>query len=175
MGIGSRSVGQAHADDGQTSDDRQKEDRVRARDIKPGHWYLTKFGRGECMQSVTRKLGERVVQFDVYRWPSRSSELMFLLPRDVLRPAEPSDTLDELRLKKAPAGMEFTSKVFRATSCIVGKKCDKDTGHWHCITHDQAFRNQLEKDLHIGSPNVGDGTQTHMLAWVCADHGVETP
>lgn len=45
---------------------------------------------------------------------------------------------------------------------------DKKNGRWFCVTHQKHFHNQLEKDMHIG-----DGK--HMLAWICFEHGAETP
>lgn len=47
--------------------------------------------------------------------------------------------------------------------------CDLQAGgHWYCVTHDEYFQNQLMKDSHISR---GD----HKMAWVCLDHGIETP
>lgn len=41
-------------------------------------------------------------------------------------------------------------------------------GHWFCVTHDEHFANQMQKDTHI---NQG----THHLAWICHEHGIEQP
>jgi hypothetical protein len=46
--------------------------------------------------------------------------------------------------------------------------CDANRGHWVCLTHQQGFGNQLEKDFHIGR---GD----HRLVWICWEHGPEQP
>lgn len=45
---------------------------------------------------------------------------------------------------------------------------EKHGGYWYCVTHDETFANQFEKDCHIH-------TGTHTLAWVCYEHGVEVP
>lgn len=45
--------------------------------------------------------------------------------------------------------------------------CDNShNGRWYCITHDERFENQLQKDIHISSGK-------HKLAWVCFEHGLE--
>lgn len=41
-------------------------------------------------------------------------------------------------------------------------------GHWFCVTHDEHFENQFQKDTHINSG-------THELAWMCHEHGIEQP
>ena len=41
-------------------------------------------------------------------------------------------------------------------------------GHWFCLTHNEGFQNQLQKDGHI---NRGD----HELVWMCHEHGPEAP
>lgn len=45
---------------------------------------------------------------------------------------------------------------------------DKHGGRWFCVTHQERFDNQLQKDFH-----VTDGT--HELVWICFDHGPEAP
>jgi len=52
----------------------------------------------------------------------------------------------------------------------VAEACDDKTdGHWRCLTHDSAFNNQLSKGVHI------QGTSAHVMAWMCNEHGLETP
>lgn len=43
------------------------------------------------------------------------------------------------------------------------------TGNWVCVTHNQPFFNQFEKDVHIHN-----GTK-HRLVWWCSGHGPEQP
>lgn len=43
---------------------------------------------------------------------------------------------------------------------------NKTNGRWYCVTHDQTFLNQFEKDSHIHTGN-------HALAWICLEHGPE--
>lgn len=50
----------------------------------------------------------------------------------------------------------------------VQQACETNNGHWACVTHEEAFGTQLEKDFHIAR---GD----HVLVWICAEHGPETP
>lgn len=42
------------------------------------------------------------------------------------------------------------------------------SGRWICLTHDEGFANQLQKDLHIGNGH-------HVMGWVCPEHGLEVP
>lgn len=50
----------------------------------------------------------------------------------------------------------------------VVESCGSNNGLWYCVTHDVSFPNQLAKDSHI---ERGD----HKLAWLCYEHGPETP
>ena len=50
----------------------------------------------------------------------------------------------------------------------VGPKCDTNKGNWFCGSCDEGFTNQLMKDCHITRG-------THVLVWVCFEHGAETP
>lgn len=53
---------------------------------------------------------------------------------------------------------------------VVRPPCENKTnGHWFCITHKKPFGNQLQKDTHI------DDDKTHVLAWLCNEHGPEQP
>ena len=45
---------------------------------------------------------------------------------------------------------------------------EKHDGTWVCVTHDEIFDNQLQKDIHIN-------TGTHELVWFCRQHGAEVP
>ena len=50
------------------------------------------------------------------------------------------------------------------------KPCqDKTNGHWYCVTHHEAFENNLMKDFHIEKKGE------HRLAWICHEHGAEAP
>lgn len=67
------------------------------------------------------------------------------------------------RLTRAKEGRSFAERdgrihVVRA-KCATGKE-----GRWYCITHRQAFDNQMQKDGHI---HLGK----HCLVWWCCDHG----
>lgn len=46
--------------------------------------------------------------------------------------------------------------------------CAEDRGQWFCVTCLRAFRNNLEKDTHATGG-------THVLAWICFEHGPEVP
>ena len=48
------------------------------------------------------------------------------------------------------------------------QSCGESRGQWHCTTHGLTFRNNFEKDSHIGRG-------AHVLAWVCIEHGLEVP
>jgi hypothetical protein len=54
-----------------------------------------------------------------------------------------------------------------ATVEILGK-CQANSGYWYCLTHKEPFQNQLQKDIHVRSGS-------HVLAWVCWEHGFEEP
>lgn len=69
--------------------------------------------------------------------------------------------------------MTLTVRGKRATKTVtVGayhpSTPSNEIGHWLCVTHDQHFDNQFQKDTHI---NEG----THHLAWICHEHGIEQP
>jgi hypothetical protein len=80
------------------------------------------------------------------------------------------DRLKPDSVSKAAAGATYRDLDGRLQ--VVQPKCDwpdSTNGHWVCITHPKdramnAFRNQLQKDIHIGRG-------THVLAWWCAQHG----
>lgn len=43
------------------------------------------------------------------------------------------------------------------------------TGQWVCVTHGEAFRNNLEASFHEGDD------KEHVVGWLCAEHGLEVP
>ena len=49
------------------------------------------------------------------------------------------------------------------------KTCKISNGHWFCVTHQESFPTQINKDSHIALGGM------HTLAWICHLHGVETP
>lgn len=77
----------------------------------------------------------------------------------------------------APVGLKYTAKRFipasRQAEQTVGAKCETNRGFWYCVTCDESFQNQFEKDSHV-SP-YSSKRKTHTLAWVCYEHGPETP
>jgi hypothetical protein len=50
----------------------------------------------------------------------------------------------------------------------VGPKCEVNYGYWVCTNHSETFAYQLGKDAHIHRGR-------HVLAWMCANHGLEVP
>ncbi len=48
---------------------------------------------------------------------------------------------------------------------LVHPSCGANRGRWYCVTHDEHFMNQLQKDFHIGRGK-------HVMAWlcICDDH-----
>lgn len=51
----------------------------------------------------------------------------------------------------------------------VKPSCGENFGRWYCITHNESFRNQFMKDIHLSK---GD----HQLAWICLHCGnLEVP
>jgi hypothetical protein len=51
---------------------------------------------------------------------------------------------------------------------IINFPCDNKTGgDWYCVTHKKEFKNQLEKDIHLGA--------NCRMAWNCYEHGLEQP
>lgn len=76
-------------------------------------------------------------------------------------------------VEPAVEGEEFPAKIMHGGETMVhvytvGPKCDTNNGLWHCMTHDQIFQNNWQKDSHI---HEGD----HRLTWVCIHHGPEVP
>ena len=52
------------------------------------------------------------------------------------------------------------------TMTISGPCENANNGRWHCITHNQTFHNNFDKDTHLGKG-------THQMVWVCFEHGLE--
>ena len=51
----------------------------------------------------------------------------------------------------------------------VKESCGSNGGRWICVTHPtERFQNQLQKDSHISRG-------THVLGWICFQHGLERP
>jgi len=74
------------------------------------------------------------------------------------------------RITKAVIGQRYfvTGPERRKHPMVVAQACEKNRGLWHCITHDESFQNNFQKDSHIH-------TGKHCLVWVCFDHGPEVP
>jgi hypothetical protein len=84
------------------------------------------------------------------------------------------ETYMEERITKATIGQRYFSACIPGNEkirFIVGPACEKNRGVWHCITHDETFHNQFQKDSHIDNRNPGK----HCLVWICYDHGPEVP
>lgn len=71
------------------------------------------------------------------------------------------------RITKAGVGQKIHAKQINR-KFIVEASCGAENGIWYCVTHDQAFSNNFEKDSHIRKGN-------HQFAWVCPVHGPEVP
>lgn len=72
----------------------------------------------------------------------------------------------------ATPGDQFTTTIGHEReehTFTVCESCGSNDGQWYCVTHDALFAHNLAKDSHID-----DGGQ-HVLAWVCYEHGPETP
>lgn len=66
-----------------------------------------------------------------------------------------------------PAGVGLAVSL-RNGDYTVGPKCEANYGYWVCANHAESFANQLGKDAHIHHGR-------HVLAWMCANHGLEVP
>jgi hypothetical protein len=73
-------------------------------------------------------------------------------------------------ITSAEKGTEFTAYLPGREEVpeVVVPSCGENNGIWYCITHNEGFLNQPNKDSHISE---GD----HVLTWVCAKHGPEVP
>ena len=73
---------------------------------------------------------------------------------------------------KAEAGEQIHYRIgdgqLQLTTTIGPPCTDKTGGFWFCVTHDQPFQHNFDKDLHIQK-------RTCRLAWVCFQHGPEAP
>lgn len=106
-------------------------------------------------RAKSRKVQHRVVRMDGF-------DRLFVLESAV-------DKLED-SVSVVDVGAEITATTFDGPKRFtVSPACtDKHGGHWYCVTHDERFDNQLQKDLHV---SVG----THLLAWNCKEHGPEQP
>jgi hypothetical protein len=66
-----------------------------------------------------------------------------------------------------PAG-EGLAVTLRGEVHTVARSCGPAAGHWVCATHALAFPREADKDTHLR-------TGTHAMAWMCQQHGLETP
>lgn len=75
------------------------------------------------------------------------------------------------RVSSVAEGFRFPIKYPNGTigEVVVGPKCDSNNGQWYCVTHAEAFQNQLQKDTHIRERGK------HLLSWICSKHGNEIP
>lgn len=81
---------------------------------------------------------------------------------------------------KTMEGRKFTTKVMsageeRSQEFTVLASCGENTpyGRWMCITHNQVFRNQFEKDGHLHAKR--GAIKPCELCWICPKHGPEVP
>jgi hypothetical protein len=74
-------------------------------------------------------------------------------------------TNDEDRIHRAAVGSTIETEGGTTT---VREACEASAGAWYCTTHGSAFANNWEKDDHCR-------TGHHTLAWLCYEHGPETP
>jgi len=59
---------------------------------------------------------------------------------------------------------------------IVLPACDQNHGQWACVTCDEHFSNNMEKDSHCHEairPSFADCSTNHRLVWRCFLHGYE--
>ncbi len=68
------------------------------------------------------------------------------------------------KITPATIGMLAKPKSKRKYPETIKAKCPHDFGWWFCITHNESFENQFQKDSHI---HDGD----HCLAWFCRNCG----
>lgn len=64
-------------------------------------------------------------------------------------------------------GTPVVRTVVKASCADIGG--DVHGGHWRCLTHNQDFPNNLQRESHSGERG------SHVLAWVCHEHGPEVP
>jgi hypothetical protein len=67
------------------------------------------------------------------------------------------------------AAVEGATFAYDDGMYTVAAACELNEGRWRCLTHEEGFGNQMQKDCHIGEPGE------HVLAWVCFAHGPEVP
>jgi len=79
------------------------------------------------------------------------------------------------KLEAAKAGETVTfvfkkGKKSETGTEVVKEPCDdKNNGYWYCLTHQEGFQNNLQKDIHI------DEHPDHKFVWMCWKHGAEQP
>jgi hypothetical protein len=57
----------------------------------------------------------------------------------------------------------------RTETVTVKVACPNQTGgHWYCVTHQEGFAHNFDKDTHIREGK-------HRLVWICHEHGAEQP
>lgn len=76
------------------------------------------------------------------------------------------------RITTTPTGEQIKLRL-RANGITTDEKvaapCDvQNAGLWYCVTHQQSFTNNCEKDSHIERGK-------HRLTWLCFAHGPEQP
>lgn len=73
----------------------------------------------------------------------------------------------------APLGLTFTSRT-KLTFTVAAKGDGCTRGHWHCVTCDESFANNLGKDLHCQGRPRRNGRlvkeKNHALTWLCYEH-----
>ena len=70
---------------------------------------------------------------------------------------------------KAEVGEKYTLPT--GTEVVIAEPCDKNNGYWHCMSHQEGFQNNLQKDIHLDQHKKS----SCKLAWVCWEHGFERP
>ena len=77
---------------------------------------------------------------------------------------------------KAEVGKQYAINMHkgdRHTVVDILLACEKNNGYWFCLEHDEGFQNQLQKDIHMDSKEKKK--DVCKFAWVCWEHGFETP
>jgi len=70
---------------------------------------------------------------------------------------------------KAGLAIRVTQADGRAGQVQVKAACkNKSNGHWYCVSHQEGFPNNFDKDTHIR-------TGAHEMVWICHEHGAEAP
>ena len=65
-------------------------------------------------------------------------------------------------------------KDLTGTMVAMGMACPGQQGNWVCLTHQQAFQNNLQIDLHeVDLPEEDGVPAAHQFVWNCHSHGLE--